>query len=255
MSGEARVILVAEAGSVPYRAIARLAELGPALAPFAVIGGLAVITRLGQAHRATNDVDTVSEGDPDYLPYLTHRFAFDTRTQVEVIVRPSNDDQIVATSVSVARASALIAIKLGISEGVGRQRDPRKVGSDAFDVARQVSRLAVRHLVDDVDRTAAAIVRSAVQGARPSNPSRSSSSDLPSSTDSRPTLGWSSVSRHTAATIPRESRGASGPHGRALSSSLAARAARTARRSAPPPRKPDQKARPDESAPRSRIRS
>ncbi|MEP6482493.1 MAG: hypothetical protein ABJA94_10855 [Rhodoglobus sp.] len=79
-------------------------------------------------------------------------------------------------------------MKLSISEGVGRRRDPRKVGSDAFDIARllqrhgpdaladelavladpslveHVQRLALRHLVNDVDRTAGAIVRSAVQG-------------------------------------------------------------------------------------------
>lgn len=115
MSGDPPVVLVAEVDSVPYRAVARLAELAPGLPSFAIIGGLAVITRLGQAHRATNDVDTVSddqvglldvlvaggldrrgdsvmleadlkldvidvsEGDPDYIPYLTHRFAFDSR--------------------------------------------------------------------------------------------------------------------------------------------------------------------------------
>lgn len=120
VSGEASVVLVADVGSVPHRAVTRLAEFGPELPPFAIIGGLAVITRLGRAHRATNDVDTVSddqvglveglvsagfdrqrdsmllepdlkldvidvsEGDPDYVPYLTHRFAFDTRTQVEL---------------------------------------------------------------------------------------------------------------------------------------------------------------------------
>ncbi|MGQ0826657.1 MAG: hypothetical protein ACT4OX_16790 [Actinomycetota bacterium] len=224
MSGEVSVVLVADAGSVPHRAVARLAQFGPELPPFAIIGGLAVITRLGRAHRATNDVDTVSddqvglvdglvsagfdrqrdsvllepdlkldvidvsEGDPDYVPYLTHRFAFDTRTQVDVIVRPSSGGPTVAACVSIARASALVAIKLAISEGVGRQRDPRKVGSDAFDVARllqrlgpdaladelsglaepgfidRVSLLATRHLVDEADRTTAAIVRSAVQG-------------------------------------------------------------------------------------------
>ena len=77
---------------------------------------------------------------------------------------------------------------MGIGEGVGRQCDPRKVGSDAFGEARllqrfgpdaladelsaladarfvgEVRRLALRHLVDEVDRTASAIVRSAVQG-------------------------------------------------------------------------------------------
>jgi hypothetical protein len=81
-----------------------------------------------------------------------------------------------------------VAIKLGISEGVGRQRDARKVGSDAFDIVRllqhygpdaianelisladkdlieRLRRLAQRHLVDEVDKTASAVVRSSVQG-------------------------------------------------------------------------------------------
>jgi hypothetical protein len=223
VSGDA-VVLVAETDSVPYRAVARLAEIAPGLPDFALIGGLAVITRLGQAHRATNDVDTVSddqpglldaliadgldrrgdsvlldadltldvidvgEGDLAYLPYATHRLAFDTRTALDLVVRPRQQGQSVAATVDVARASALVAIKLGISEGVGRQRDPRKVGSDAFDVARllqrfgpdaladeltsiaepdfidRVATLAERYLVEQVDRTVAVMVRSSVQG-------------------------------------------------------------------------------------------
>jgi hypothetical protein len=95
---------------------------------------------------------------------------------------------LVAVTVDVARTCALVAVKLGISEGLGRQRDPRKVGSDAFDVVRllqrfgpdavadelrelaredfvdKVSGLVQRHLVDNADHTAAAIVRSSVQG-------------------------------------------------------------------------------------------
>lgn len=223
MSGEV-VVLGAEVDSVPYRAVARLAELGPRLPAFALIGGLAVITRLGQPHRATNDVDTVSddqdglfdalvadgldrrgdsvmldadlkldvidvsEGNREYLPYATHRFAFDTRTAVELVIRPRMGSPVASATLPVARPSALVAVKLGISEGVGRQRDPRKVGSDAFDVARLLQRfgpdaladelasladrslveriveLAERHLVDQVDLTVAAIVRSSVQG-------------------------------------------------------------------------------------------
>ena len=188
------------------------------------------MARLGQAHRATNDVDTVSddldgliailvagglsrqgdsvmlepdlkldvidvsEGDPDYVPYAAHRFAFDTRTDVEMIVRPSSGAGSISATLPVARASALVAMKLGISDGVGRQRDTRKVGSDAFDVARLIQRhgpdaladelvslgerslveamgrLATRILVDDADRTAGAIVRSAVQGVQAIEP-------------------------------------------------------------------------------------
>lgn len=221
MSGDP-VVLAAEVDSVPYRAVARLADIAAELPGFALIGGLAVIMRLGQAHRATNDIDTVSddqtglldllvaggldrrgnsilldadlkldvidvsEGDPDYTPYATHRFAFDTRTPVEILVRPT-DGAPTSVTIDVARACALVAVKLGISEGVGRQRDTRKVGSDAFDVVRllqrfgpdaladdltelaprgfaeRISALAQRHLVDNADRTAAAIVRSSIQ--------------------------------------------------------------------------------------------
>lgn len=223
MSGEP-VVLVAETGSVAYRAVHRLAELAPHLPRFALIGGLAVIARLGRAHRATNDVDAVSddeaglldallndglmrrgdgvmldvdlsldvidvgEGDPDYLPYATHRLAFETCTPVDLIVRPDGTGLSTSATVDVARASALVAIKLAISEDVGRPRDAHKVGSDAFDLARllqrfgpdaladelkaiaetrlveRVAELAERHLVDQVDRTVAGIVRSAVLG-------------------------------------------------------------------------------------------
>jgi hypothetical protein len=218
------VELAADVDSVPYRAIGRLAEIGPRLPAFALIGGLAVIARLGQAHRATNDVDTVSDdqsglfdvlvadgldrrgnsvmldddlkldvidvdgGESDYLPYVTHRLAFDTRADVQLLVRPRAGGVVASATVPVARASVLLAVKLAIPESVGRGRDPRKVGSDAFDVVRLLQRygpdaladeltslaapdlveqivgLVARHLVDDVDRTVAAIVRSSVQG-------------------------------------------------------------------------------------------
>lgn len=175
MSGES-VVLIAEIDSVPYRAVGRLSELTPRLPAFALIGGLAVAVRLGQAHRATNDIDTVSddepglfdalvtdgferignsvllgndlkvdvidvsEGDPGYLPYLTHRLAFDTRTPVHLVIQPHRGPP-TSVYIDVARPAALVAVKLGISESVGRQRDPRKVGSDAFDIARLMQRL------------------------------------------------------------------------------------------------------------------
>jgi hypothetical protein len=221
------VIIVSPLGSVAHRGIARLGELGPRLPSFALIGGLSVIIRLGQTHRATNDVDTVtddqvnllealvtagferqgesillesdlkldvvdvSEGDPAYVPYLTHRFAFDTRTPVLVVVMSSDREVLAQATVQVARSSALVAVKLGISEGVGRKRDPRKVGSDAFDTIRLLERtgpdvladevlalapfalvrvvadLARLHLVENVDRTASSIIRSSVQGVEP----------------------------------------------------------------------------------------
>ncbi len=184
MSGD--VIIVSPLGSVAHRGIARLGELGPRLPSFALIGGLSVIIRLGQTHRATNDVDTVtddqvnllealvtagferqgesillesdlkpdvidvSEGDPAYVPYLTHRFAFDTRTPVRVVVMSSDREVLAQATVQVARSSALVAVKLGISEGVGRKRDPRKVGSDAFDTIRLLERTGPDVLADEV---------------------------------------------------------------------------------------------------------
>ena len=69
VSGES-VVLVAEVDSVPYRAVGRLAEVAPRLPPFALIGGFAIIVRLGQTHRATNDVDTVSDDQPGLLQAL-----------------------------------------------------------------------------------------------------------------------------------------------------------------------------------------
>src|SRR5256885_5510193 len=118
---------------------------------------------------------------------LTHRLAFDTRTQVRLTVQPRRGPS-ASASVHVALPAALVAVKLGISEGVGRQRDSGKVGSDAFDVVRlmqrfgpdalgdelrsladpdlvaRIAELARRHLVEQVDRTVAAMVRSSVQG-------------------------------------------------------------------------------------------
>jgi len=224
VSGDAQVLISAEPESLLHRSVVRLAELGGSLQPYALIGGLAVIARLGHAHRATNDIDTVSddrdrviellvangltrtgesvllapdlkldvidvsEGDETYFPYLSHRFGFDTRTEIEILVQPAGGSPAARATVPVARAAALVAIKLGISEGIGRQRDTMKAGSDAFDVARllqqsgpdaiadelaglatehfveQVIALAARHLVDEADRTASAIVRSNVAG-------------------------------------------------------------------------------------------
>lgn len=65
-----RLFLAADAGSVAHRAVARLHDLVPTLPAFALIGGLAVIVRLGQAHRATNDIDAVSEDQVGLLEVL-----------------------------------------------------------------------------------------------------------------------------------------------------------------------------------------
>jgi hypothetical protein len=57
VSGEL-VVLGAEVDSVPYRAISRLAAVAQELPDFALIGGLAVIARLGQPHRARPTTST-----------------------------------------------------------------------------------------------------------------------------------------------------------------------------------------------------
>ncbi len=62
MSGE-RVRLLDEGGSIT-RLVDALADVaGGARGPAALIGGLAVLARVGGAYRVTNDVDTVSEPD------------------------------------------------------------------------------------------------------------------------------------------------------------------------------------------------
>ena len=52
-------------------------------------------------------------------------------------------------------------MKLGISEGVGRQRDPRKVGSDVFDIVRLLQRYGPNALADELVSLADAALLSA----------------------------------------------------------------------------------------------
>jgi len=57
VSGEPQVVIAGSAMAPLVRAAAKLAEAN--LGRYAVIGGVAVSARLGQAHRATADIDTV----------------------------------------------------------------------------------------------------------------------------------------------------------------------------------------------------
>ena len=59
-----RVLLAGEAIGDLVRAIAQMSSAD--LGPYAIVGGVAVAARLGQAHRVTRDVDTVV--DQDHLP-------------------------------------------------------------------------------------------------------------------------------------------------------------------------------------------
>lgn len=58
------VLLAGEAIEGLVRAIAQMASAD--LGPYAIVGGVAVAARLGQAHRVTRDVDTVV--DQDHIP-------------------------------------------------------------------------------------------------------------------------------------------------------------------------------------------
>lgn len=61
MSGE-RIVLAGDADGEAARLVRTTARLaGVDLGPHALIGGLAVMCRLAAVHRATHDVDTVTE--------------------------------------------------------------------------------------------------------------------------------------------------------------------------------------------------
>lgn len=59
-----RVLLAGEAIGGLVRALAQMSSVD--LGPYAIVGGVAVAARLGQAHRVTRDVDTVV--DQDHVP-------------------------------------------------------------------------------------------------------------------------------------------------------------------------------------------
>jgi hypothetical protein len=63
VSGDEPIVLAGEAMVALIRAVTALGEAG--LGPHAIVGGVAVAVRLGQAHRATADVDMVVD---DTLP-------------------------------------------------------------------------------------------------------------------------------------------------------------------------------------------
>lgn len=105
-SGSERVVLPGAAMVPLVKAIAALNEAG--IGRFAIIGGVAVTARLGQAHRATADVDTVVDettspnavealldlpgAAPD--PASDHRVLFD-ETTIEILgVGPVNETQL-----------------------------------------------------------------------------------------------------------------------------------------------------------------
>lgn len=152
VSGSPPVVLASSPDGALVRLIRGLAELGAAgHEPFVLIGGLAVMARLGERHRATIDIDTVSIGsprrvviadatsavrtsdrdevtvdrieigdiDPAALPddprlrlfVLAHRWAFDTAGPVQLLVRGPGGVDAGAL-VATATIPALLAMKL-----------------------------------------------------------------------------------------------------------------------------------------------
>jgi len=190
------------------RAAARLADAN--LGAFAVVGGVAVTARLGRAHRATADIDTVVDDDTppsalDVLRHLDGATPDETRahrvyldgTKVEVIgtgavTEPDLDglddrqilfvaahrwaletatpvtmtaDCAVRATVPVARASALVAMKLHAIQDrrVGGGLDKR--ASDAWDIYRLLIDLDTAKTAAELRSTLATLRRVVVAAA------------------------------------------------------------------------------------------
>ena len=196
MSGEATAHLLGAAMLPLIRAAGRLAITD--LGGFAVVGGVAVAARLGRAHRATIDIDTVVDDDtppaaldvlrhldgastddgPAYRVYLDgtkvevigtgavterdlegldgrqilfvggHRWALETATPVTLVGEGG-----MRATVPMARASALVAMKLG---AIGDRRATGgldKRASDAWDIYRLLSDLDIGVISADVQST------------------------------------------------------------------------------------------------------
>lgn len=209
MSGEETAHLAGQAVVPLVRAAARLAD--SELGRFAVIGGVAVTARLGRAHRATTDLDTVVDDDapPDTLDVLrhlegatfdaasTHRVYLDG-TKVEVIGTGAveerdldglDDRQIlfvashrwaletatpvtmtadggVRATVPMARASALVAMKLHAIQDrrVGGGLDKR--AGDAWDIYRLLTDLDIPTTAADLQSTMAPLRRAVIAAAQ-----------------------------------------------------------------------------------------
>lgn len=208
MSGEETVHLAGPAMLPLVRAAGRLA--GADLGAFAVIGGVAVTARLGRAHRATADVDTVVDDDTppsalDVLRHLDgatpdatseHRVYLDG-TKVEVIgtvevTEPDldglDDRQIlfvaghrwaletatpvtitadggVRATVPMARASALVAMKLHAIQDRRAGGGLDKRASDAWDIYRLLTDLDIATTATELRSTLAPLHRVVIAAA------------------------------------------------------------------------------------------
>lgn len=82
--GARTVAIAADAAGVVRRSVESLAELPEALPSHALVGGLAVMVRLYEAHRVTTDFDEVSEAPADAVAALVAAGARRTSNGVEM---------------------------------------------------------------------------------------------------------------------------------------------------------------------------
>ncbi len=122
------VQLVGQATAGLVMALTRLEEFD-----FALVGGLAVMARIGTAHRATNDLDSVFDNPKDRLFVCAHRWAYESSSPVRL-----TSDRHEAT-VRVAIPDALIAMKSHALRWATPQRRSTKRVSDLHDLYRLAS--------------------------------------------------------------------------------------------------------------------
>ncbi len=172
VSGESRRIdLVGDDDAFLARAVETLDDLPSELPRWAVVGGLGVYLRIGDVHRATDDLDTVSAdrgrsleilaaagaergqrgltlangvhldvievreaSEPGSPVELARRWALDTAERVEVSVSVAGET-IAQARLPIATTAALVAMKL---HALPLRTNPLKRANDGYDVVRLV---------------------------------------------------------------------------------------------------------------------
>ena len=171
MSGDPRLVLVGDEEGFLARAVDTLGHLPPELPAWAIVGGLGVYLRIGDVHRNTDDLDTVSAdrarsleiladagaerggrgltlpggihldvielrepSEPGSSVELARRWALDTAESLTVAVRTGA--QLASEArLPVATTAALVAMKV---HALPRRKSTEKRSNDAYDVVRLV---------------------------------------------------------------------------------------------------------------------
>jgi hypothetical protein len=168
VSGEP-VFLQASADSIFARAFGELSAVPPGSVQWALVGGIAVGARLALAHRATHDVDAVSPRPDELVELLVEaggvkshgmvklhgvlieplpipgegagqlptarQWAFDTATELHIVVRDPAGARLADASPRVAGAAGLVLLKLE-SAVHAFDRSAAKRATDVYDVLR-----------------------------------------------------------------------------------------------------------------------